>query len=455
MKLVKVRSEGLAHNSYYLSSKGEAAVFDPRRDSKIYMQIAAQDCAKIKYILETHRNEDYVIGSLEIQSQTDAQICHSKKLPFKYGDQTLVDGDTIDLGDLKIRAIYTPGHTDESLCYLVFEGEEPKLLFSGDTLFAGSVGRTDLYGKDKWATQAEKLYDSLHEKLWMLSDGVLVYPGHGAGSICGGGITGHDPTTLGYEKRTNPYLRLNKEGFIKRALAERLVIPRYFKKMEELNLKGAPLLSKLTYPKAMTLAQFEREMQHQDIMVVDTRRPYAYAGAHIPNVLSLWLDGTSVYPGWIMNPDQHIIFVHERANDTDNTAMWFRRQGFDNLRGFLCGGMESWQEAGKPIRSSPVMTASELKYELGKGEVSLLDVREPHEWPQDGYIEGSMLINFAELPQKINALPKDKPLAVACSVGNRSSIALSLLEHAGVSGTNVLGGITAWTKLGYPTKKEL
>ena len=226
MHLRTIKSEGLAHNSYYISSQGEAVVIDPRRDCEIYTQLALQDCARIKYILETHRNEDYVIGSLELQNMTQAEIGHSKELPFKYGEHKLSDGDTLNVGSIKIKALYTPGHTNESLCYLISRNEEPQLIFTGDTLFSGSVGRTDLYGKEAQSTQAEKLYRSLHDKLLPLDDGILVYPAHGAGSICGSSISGQELTTVGYEKKTNPYLRLTKEEFVKKSLSERIVAPR-------------------------------------------------------------------------------------------------------------------------------------------------------------------------------------------------------------------------------------
>ncbi len=160
MKLEIVKSEGLAHNSYYLSDEREAVVIDPRRDCEIYTELAKKDCAKIKYILETHRNEDYVVGSLELQNMTEAEIGHSNALPFKYGEHNLADGDILNVGNTKIKVLYTPGHTNESLCYVVFSssGNEPLMVFTGDTLFAGSVGRTDLYGKTAQQTQAEKLY---------------------------------------------------------------------------------------------------------------------------------------------------------------------------------------------------------------------------------------------------------------------------------------------------------
>ncbi len=193
MELKTVKSEGLAHNSYFLSDEGEAVVIDPRRDCEIYTQLAKQECAKIKYILETHRNEDYVVGSLELQNMTEAEIGHSNALPFKYGEHRLAESETLNVGKAKIKVLYTPGHTNESLCYLVYppESSEAKMIFTGDTLFAGSVGRTDLYGKTAQQEQAEKLYTNLHEKLLPLGDGVLVYPAHGAGSVCGHSISGY------------------------------------------------------------------------------------------------------------------------------------------------------------------------------------------------------------------------------------------------------------------------
>jgi hydroxyacylglutathione hydrolase len=458
MKLQTIKSEGLAHNSYFLSDEKEAVVIDPRRDGEIYIQLAKQECAKITYILETHRNEDYVAGSLELQNMTEAEIGHSKELPFKYGEHNLADGDALNVGNMKIKALYTPGHTNESLCYLVYapENAEATMVFAGDTLFAGSVGRTDLYGKPNQHNQAMKLYSSLHEKLLPLGDHVLVFPAHGAGSVCGHGITGMEPTTLGYEKKTNPYLQLGKEEFGKKVSAEELVVPRYFKRMEELNLNGPPLLKELTYPKPLSLLEFEEEMQEQNMIVMDTRLPYAFAGSHIPNSLSMWLGGTSVYPGWLLDTNQYIVFVHERPSDIDIVAPRLRRLGFDNMCGYLCGGMNEWQEAGKPFCSFKTVSAAQTKEMLGRGDALLLDVRDPPEWTEDGYVEGAKRIFFADLPQKTAEILKDKPIVVTCSIGNRSSIAASILEQAGFRDiSNMLGGLTAWTTLGYPLTKHL
>jgi hydroxyacylglutathione hydrolase len=456
MKLEMIKSEGLAHNSYFLSDEEEAVVIDPRRDCEIYTQLAKKECAKIKYILETHRNEDYVVGSLELQNITSAEIGHSNALPFKYGEHNLNDGDSLSFGYTKIKVLYTPGHTNESLCFVVYpsRSELASMVFSGDTLFAGSVGRTDLYGKTAQPVQAEKLYTSLQEKLLPLGDHVLVYPAHGAGSVCGHSISGQEPTTLGYEKKTNPYLKLSKKEFVQKVMCEELVVPRYFRKMEEYNLNGPPLLSDLMYPKPLSLEAFEQEMQEPIVMVMDTRLPYAYAGAHIPNSISMWLGGTSVYPGWLLNTNQHIVFILERPSDIDIVAPRLRRLGFDNMCGYLCGGMNEWQEAGKPINRIGTMSVLELKSKLEKGELLVLDVREPNEWKEDGIMEGAKCIHFTDLQDKIVSLPKDKPIAVTCSVGNRASTAVSILEKAGFTDvSNVFGGMTAWTNLGYPLKE--
>ncbi len=454
MRVEIIKSEGLAHNSYYLVDGGEAVVIDPRRDIKIFSQKAENDCAKIKYILETHRNEDYVVGSTELQSLTGAQIGHSNALRFRYGDLNFCDGDTLNVGTAKITVLYTPGHTNESVCYAVFLGGEAQMVFTGDALFAGSVGRTDLYGANAHRKQAEKLYSSLHEKVLPLGDGVLVYPAHGSGSVCGGGISGQEPTTVGYEKQTNPYLKLDKEGFIAKSLNTLLVVPRYFKTMEQYNLNGSPLLKDAVEPKALIPNKFDEQMQMQNIAVLDTRLPNAFAAAHIPNTLSMWLDGASVYPGWILEPSQSCLCVLERPGDLQILKAYLCRLGFDNLYGYLCGGMNAWQEAGKPLRSFGIMSVPELKEKYGRNEVTLIDVREPHEWTEDGYIPEALRVPFMEMPEKAISVPKEKPLAVTCSVGNRSSVALSILENAGCKDIfNVLGGMTAWTKLGYPTDK--
>ena len=456
MKLHTIKSEGLGHNSYFLFDQDEAVVIDPRRDCQVYTRLAQKECTRIRYILETHRNEDYVIGSSELKWLTDAEICHSKELAFKYGDHNLKDGETLTVGSLRIKTLHTPGHTNESLCYAIYNPEKstaPIMVFTGDTLFVGSVGRTDLYGKAAQPKQAEKLYTSLHEKLLPLGNHVLVYPAHGAGSVCGNDISDQEFSTIGYEKKTNRYLKLGKDAFIEHVMVQELLVPPYFAKMEQYNLTGAPPLRGLPTPRALGINEFEAEMHGVESIVVDTRLPYAFAGSFIPNSLNIWMGGTSVYPGWILNYDQRILLVLERPNDITRVSTHLWRLGFDNIFGFLCPGINEWQEKGKPINHLGVLSAAELKERQAR--YAVLDVREPSEWKQEGTIEGAERVFFGHLQEKVNSLERNKRIAVVCSVGKRASIAASILKRNGFSEVyNVLGGMTAWENLGFPVKKE-
>ncbi len=456
MKLHTIRSEGLAHNSYFISDNGEAAVIDPRRDCQVYTRMAKKECAKIRYILETHRNEDYVVGSLELKSLTGAEICHSKQLPFKYGDHNLEDGETVKVGKLQLKALYTPGHTDESLSYAVCESERTRdalMVFSGDTLFVGSVGRTDLYGKAAQPKQAEKLYFSITEKLLPLGNHVIVYPAHGAGSVCGKDISEQPVSSIGYEKKTNPFLNLSKEAFVQRCLAEEFLVPPYFRKMEQYNQNGAPPLRGLPEPRPLSVAEFEAEMREADTVVVDTRLPYAFAGSHVPGSLSLWLGGTSVYPGWVLDYEKRVLLVVERVADVKRVAVHFWRLGFDNVYGFLCESIGEWQEQGKSLSRLGTLSVSELKERQNRFVV--LDVREPHELREEGWIKGAERVFFGYLREKAAVMERDRRIAVICSVGNRSSVAASVLKQEGfVEVYNVLGGMTAWKNLGYPVQKQ-
>jgi hydroxyacylglutathione hydrolase len=317
------------------------------------------------------------------------------------------------------------------------------------------VGRIDLYGETAKHSQAEKLYSSLNEKLLPLGDHVIIYPAHGAGSVCGSEIADNEYSTIGYEKRTNPFLNLSKDEFIKRTTIQGMLIPPYFRKMEELNLKGPPILKSQEFPHALTVKEFEAEMNQPNTIVIDTRMPNAFAGAFIPNSLSIWMGGTTVYLGWLIDYNQRILFVHERNEDMKKVAKYFWRLGYDLMTGYLCNGMGEWQEEGKPMDAVKTISVHSLKEKLEKKQVRLVDVREPHEWNDDGFIEGVQRIFFGHLSQATQTIPNDKPIAVICSVGKRSSIAASILKRAKFTEVyNVLGGMTAWTKMGYPTKKS-
>ncbi|MFX1351420.1 MAG: rhodanese-like domain-containing protein [Promethearchaeota archaeon] len=458
MQIEIIKSKGLAHNSYFLSDGGEALVVDPRRDCLIYVQLADSECAKIKYIFETHRNEDYVIGSVELQNITGAEIAHSKETPFKYGEHRIGDGDVFDIGSLRIEVLGTPGHTNDSISYLVFESKkskDPMAVFAGDTLFAGDVGRTDLLGLDTWQEQSEKLYESLHSKILPLGDHVIVYPGHGAGSICGRDISDREFSTIGYEKKTNPLLQLSKEKFVDRMTAQEMLRPPYFRKMEEYNLEGVRLLREAPVPRSLSVDEFEVEAKKPRSVVIDTRQPESFAGSHITGSLSIWLDGVSYFPGWIISYDERILLVTERKEDVEIAKNYLWRLGLDNIIGYLCPSIKEWRNAGKPVDHLSTLSAPLLKEKLDRKEIILIDVRENDEWKK-GHVDGAERIYVGHLMEKAHRLPDDKPIATTCGWGGRGGLGASILKRLGFKEVyNVLGGMKAWENLGYSLRKEL
>ncbi|MFC1910078.1 MBL fold metallo-hydrolase [Chloroflexota bacterium] len=260
----RIKSEGIAHNSYMVASGSEAFVVDPRRDCQVYVDLARQEGVRIRYIFETHGNEDYVVGSLELQQSTGAEIFHGPGLEWKYGNM-LSERQEFIIGRLKLTAIGTPGHTHESMSYVLTDistGNEAVIVFTGDALFVGDVGRTDFYGVDNVPKVASSLYDSIFNKILPLGDGVILCPAHGSGSVCGINIASRDESTLGIEKRQNPVLRLTrKEDFVKFKMAEKPEVPYYFRQMEKYNLEGPPLLGCMPLPAPLTPKEFKLAME--------------------------------------------------------------------------------------------------------------------------------------------------------------------------------------------------
>jgi hydroxyacylglutathione hydrolase len=455
MRLETVKSRGLAHASYYVSDRGEAAVIDPRRDIQEYLELAAEDGAEIRYAFETHLNEDYVAGSMELKDVTGVEVCHSGETPFGYGDHDLADGDSFTVGGLELECLYTPGHTIDSVCYAVHEPPRsgPSMVFTGDTLFASDVGRTDLPGLDKWEEMSGMLYDSLHGKLLPLSDSVTVYPAHTAGSICGGHIGDRDVTTIGYERRTNPQLELGREEFIRERLGAHLLRPPYFRRMEEWNLNGPPLLKDAPTPRPLQPDPFEEEMVEPDTVVVDTRPPDAFAGSHIPGSISIWLGGLTHFPGWLLGYDRRLLLVTESKEDAPTAIRYLHRIGFDEIVGYLLPGIGAWRSMGKPVDAVGLLSVDEFRERIAGGALNALDVREDWEW-DGGHVEGAMHVYVGHLKDRLREVPKDRPVAAVCSSGNRSSIAASILQAEGYDVSNVRGGMNAWKSRRYPLSRE-
>ncbi len=453
----RIKSEGLAHISYFVGSNKEAVVIDPRRDCQIYVDLARSEEMKINCIFETHRNEDYVTGSLELAHHTGAKVYHGQGLDFKYGE-TLKDNQIFHLGNIKLIAIYTPGHTDESMSYVLVDkalDDSAIMVFTGDALFVNDVGRTDLYGPKEVQRLSEALYNSLFNKILPLGDGAILCPAHGAGSLCGGAISEREWSTLGLERIHNPLLQKTREDFINFKVAERLERPPYFKKMEQYNLEGPPLLVNLQHPAPLLPTEFQKLIE-QGAYVLDTRTPPAFGGSHIDGSYNIWIEGIPSYAGWLLSYDKPILLVLENRKQLTTVLSHLIRLGYDQIEGYLCAGaeacgLESWYTAAQPIQKLNLLSVQDLKERLDCGDcLTVLDVRTDKEWV-NGHIENALHIYVGHVEEQLNMITVNQPIAVICSVGNRGSIAASLLRRIGCSEVfNVLGGMTAWKKAGYP-----
>ena len=451
----QIVAEGLAHQSYLIGSGTDAAVIDPRRDCGIYSEIARKGGMTIRHIFETHRHEDFVIGSLELQERCGAEIWHGAALPFSYG-KPVHEGDRFTVGSLEVEVLETPGHTEESISLMVRDREvsgEPYMVFCGDTLFAGDIARTDFYGQERKAEMAGKIYDSITGKILTDGDGVIVCPAHGAGSICGGDIADHPLTTVGYERQTNPLIRMGREAFIAMRTAESPYTPPYFRQMERLNQEGAPPLPRDLFPKFLTIAEVNA-YRNAGCQIVDIRAPAGFSAGHIGGSISIWREGLSSFTGWFLDYEKPIVIVDDFNLGLDQVARQFVRLGYDNLAGVLAGGFPAWTKAGKEFATIPTCSVHQLKERLDTESPFLLDVRDSKNWRARGHIHGAHHIYVGDLPDHLREIPVNEPVVIYCDAGFKGSLAASILARNKYRAvTNVLGGMTAWTAAGFPVER--
>jgi hydroxyacylglutathione hydrolase len=450
MLFARIESEGLAHYSYLIGDHGEAAVIDLRRDSEIYVDKAYQEGMRIRHILETHRNEDYLIGSIELASRTDADIWHADaQLDYQYG-RPVEDGQTWRVGRLELRAIHSPGHTPGSMSYLLHApGGAPWMVFTGDALFAGDVGRVDLLGMDRAEEMATLLYDTIFDKLVPLGDEVIVCPAHGAGSVCGSAIADRAWTTVGLERRLNPKLQYTEQSEFVPEVAKELERPPYFTRIEEYNVEGPPLLGALPLP--MPLAAHEFAERARGAVVVDTRMELGFGSAHVPGALSIWLAGLPGFAGWYLPYDQPILLVSDIENPVQATR-YLVRMGYDDLAGYLSGGMLAWHTAGLQSNSIGTVTVQQLCHLLDEGEeTSIVDVRSEQELENAGRIPHAQHIHITQFPDHLHEVPRDRTVYIFCGTDKRAMLAASLLQRGGWDNLNVvLGGIAGWSSITCP-----
>ena len=456
MFIEKVKTAGLAHLSYLLGDEGEAAVIDPRRDCDIYIEMARARGCRIAHIFETHRNEDLVSGAPVLAGMTQAKVHHGPNAAgnVAYAD-TVRQDDVFDLGKLRLKVLETPGHTDDSLSFAIFDtdfGDTPVGVFTGDALFVGDVGRTDFY-PDRAKEVAGMLFDSL-AKIIALGDQAIIYPAHGAGSVCGDNMADREFSTVGYERLANPMLQIDdRDAFIAEKLSEHHDQPPYFRLMERLNLEGGAPVARVMGPPALDTETFERTSA--DAAAVDVRGVTSFLGAHFPDSFSIPHDMVPAFGGWLLDPEQDLVLVADDADQAAAGARHLSRIGYDRVQGFLAPALTGWAAGARPFRTVPVLDVAEVARLVRERPTgwTLLDVRSLPEF-QDGAVEGARHIYVGELPARLDELDRTRRYTAMCESGARATIAASVLLRSGFRNVDVfLGSMGAWRAAGHATTK--
>jgi len=442
----------LAHASYLVGDGEDAAVVDPSRDIEMYLEEARNRGLTIRWVLETHLHADFVSGHRELAARTGATIGIGSRADAQYPHRGLAEGDEIRLGNVRLRAIETPGHTPESLSFLVFEhaeDEQPWGVLTGDTLFVGDVGRVDiLSSRLPVADLAGPLYDSLHGKLLRLPDETRVFPAHGAGSLCGRTIRPETWSTIGQERTMNPALRpMSREEFVAEIARDVPETPVYFLHSRDLNRAGPALRSDAGMPPGMAPREFAAAAREGGV-ILDARSPAAYGAAHAVGAQNVGLDGQ--YASWVgtlVRPDDRLLLVVEPER-AEEAVMRLARVGYENVIGILEGGIERWKAEGLPVDTVP---QESIESALRAGR-RVLDVRRPSEWEMF-HLKGARHIPLAHLAARAGELDRDADWLIVCASGYRSSMAVGVLRRAGFKRlSNSSGGMDAYQRSGLPVE---
>lgn len=459
MYIEQLYTNCLAEAAYYIESEGEVAIIDPLRETEPYLEKAAQRGAKIKYIFETHFHADFVSGHIDLAAKTGASIIYGPMAETDYDIVSARDGQEFQLGKLTIRVLHTPGHTPESSCYLLLdEAGKEHSVYTGDTLFIGDVGRPDLAQKEGEVTaedMAASLYDSLREKILPLPDHVLVYPAHGAGSACGKNMSKETFSTLGEQKQSNYALGdLGKEAFIKELTTGVLPPPQYFAKAAAQNKRGYKSIDEVyaNSIKEMTPDEVGKHMM-QGALVIDTRTPDAYREGHIKGSWFIGLNGQFAPWAGALIEDMHqpIIIAGDEGKERE-AVMRLARVGYDNVLGFLKGGLEAWKMADKEMVTMDSISPEQFAAH-GVGGAQVLDVRKPSEYDQ-AHLVGAKNVPLDFFMQLMGQLDLSNTYAIHCKGGYRSMIAASILESKGVHhAIDMMGGFDKLQQTNAPIEK--
>jgi|TARA_R100000501_G_scaffold13654_4_gene25001 hydroxyacylglutathione hydrolase len=445
MLLEKIKTPGLSHLSYLVGSEGSAAVIDPRRDCDIYLEMARSHGLEITHILETHRNEDLVSGAPALAAMTGARVLHGPNpaAPVVYAD-TVHEGDRFPIGQLEIQILETPGHTDDHLAFAIYDtaySEGTVGVFTGDALFVGDVGRTDFYPQ-RAEEVAGLLFDSL-QKLLDLGDQAIIYPAHGAGSVCGSGMAEREFSTIGHERRNNPRLQIaDRDEFIRVKVNEHHYQPPYFRLMERLNLEGGSPAPRVMRARNLSLAELlDMKADH----LIDIREPMAYAAGHLPGAMNLPVDMIPAFAGWFIAEGQKLALIASDEEKLATATEHLVRIALDNLAGGYVGVVPAAAQ-GVRMQSIPMIGTEEVAQRLADAapDWTLLDVRDADERGEQS-IEGSRHIYVGELNERWRDLDADRRYTLMCASGMRATVAAGWLASKGFRKIDVyLGSMGAW-----------
>ncbi len=459
-----VYERGLAQASYFIGCQKtkEAIVIDPKRDIDTYLQIAKRQNFKIKHITETHIHADFLSGSRELANATGAQIYLSDEggieWQYQYPHKGLKDRDQIKIGNVKLEVLHTPGHTPEHISFLLTDtinSDKPLMIFSGDFVFVGDIGRPDLLEraagiKGTMENGARQMFESL-KRFKELPDYIQVWPGHGAGSACGKSLGAVPSSTVGYEKIVNWALNVDdEEEFVQKILEGQPEPPKYFKMMKKLNKIGPSILNEISLPKKITIEQF-KDAQDKDYYIIDTRDKFDFASEHIEGSINISDNNSfSNWAGWILDYDEPFVLISsdKRIAELNNKLI---RIGLDNIMGYY-DDINKLKEEGFQTSSINMLSIEELKKKMDNALI--LDTRNKTEY-DEGFIPGAEHIYTGYLEDNIDKLPRHKQIITYCTSGDRSSIAASILRAYGFDNiSNYPDGIVGWRKARMPLEKQ-
>lgn len=459
MKIEQIYTGCLAQGAYYITSNGEAAIIDPLREVQPYLNRLSLDGVTLKYIFETHFHADFVSGHLDLSKTTGAPIVYGVTAQPEFDAIIATDNQVFEIGNIKIKALHTPGHTMESTTYLLIdENGKEHAIFSGDTLFIGDVGRPDLAQKAADMTQeqlAATLFHSLRNKIMTLADDVIVYPAHGAGSACGKNMSKETVSTIGEQKEKNYALRANmtESEFITEVLDGLTPPPAYFGMNVAMNKKGYNSFTEVLNSgmNALSPNEFEDMAENSEALILDTRNPAEFYKKHIPQSINIGISGD--FAPWvgtlIADVNQPILIVTDLGKE-EETITRLSRVGFDNVLGHLEGGFESWEKAGKEIDSVKRISAEQFAQEVKIGEDKVIDIRKEGEYSAE-HLDEAYSKPLAYINNWINEIDSKEHFYIHCAGGYRSMIAASILQARGYRNfTEIEGGFNAIAKTELP-----